>query len=259
MREYGFSEKWTDRKYKAAYTIGHTLGFVAELKRINTVSIWDFTAGPGIDPKGRRNVLLNIIDGFCVSSSLHKLRCVGIEDDPDRHKQLAESISGSGYSQQVTTRCGEFSKVVSPGEISGWGAVLFDPRPKKEAIVDTHDLVRLSGGLDIISYWSLTTLNRLKLEPDKWLSMVTVNGRDNVLWNDPPTGNGSDNRFQWAWLWASRARLNGPFNVPGYGTIKGLNRRSDYKWLRTNKALPRQLELFPRFLEEKCTKLTGNI
>lgn len=244
MRDYGVSEEWTDKKYKAAYTIGYTIGFIANLKRINTVWIWDFTAGQGIDPAGQRNVLLNVIDGFCVSNSLRRLRCVGIEADPYRHSKLVEAIQKSGYSQQVSTRCGLFSNVVSPGEVTGWGAVLFDPVPNKIAIADTQDLVRLAGTLDVISYWSLTTLNRLKIEPQEWLQMVTVNGRDNVLWNDPPVGKGSNNRFQWAWLWASRAKLKGPFEAKGGGTIRVLNRRSNYKWQRTNKMLPRQLELF---------------
>lgn len=244
MRDYGVSEEWTDKKYRAAYTIGFALGFIAELKKINTVWIWDFTAGQGIDPTGQRNVLLNVIDGFCVSNSLRQLRCVGIEADSHRHEKLVKSIEKCGYSQQVSTRCGLFSDVVSPGEVTGWGAVLFDPVPNKIAIADTRDLVRLAGNLDVISYWSLTTLNRLKIEPQEWLQMVTVNGRNNVLWNDPPVGKGSNNRFQWAWLWASQAKLKGPFKADGGGEIKALNCHSNYKWQRTNKTLPRQLELF---------------
>ena len=245
MRDYGVSEEWTDKKYKAAYTIGFALGVIADLKRINTVCIWDFTAGQGIDPNGQRNVLLNVIDGFSLSNCIRRLRCVAIEADPHRHKRLVDAIEKYGFSRQVSTRCGLFSDVVLPGEVSGWGAVLFDPVPNKYAIADTKDLVRLSGNLDIISYWSLTTLNRLKIEPQEWLKMVTVNGRDNVLWNDPPVGKGSNNRFQWAWMWASRAKLKGPFTAEGKGTIKVLNRQKDYKWQRTNKTLPRQLDLFP--------------
>lgn len=244
MRDYGISEEWTDKKYKAAYTIGSVLGFIAELKKINTVWIWDFTAGPGIDPNGQKNVLINVIDGFCLSSSIRRLRCVAIEDDPHRHGKLVESIKKSGYSQQVSTRCGSFANVVSPGEVTGWGAVLFDPVPNKKAIADTQDLVRLAGNLDIITYWSLTNLNRLKIKPQEWLKIITVNGRNNVLWNDPPVGKGSNNRFHWAWLWASQAKLKGPFEFNDGGKIKVLNPCKDYKWQRTNKTLPRQQELF---------------
>jgi hypothetical protein len=234
-REYDKGDKdstyhWTVEKYKNARSIGVALGLIAKAKNIGTVCLWDFTAGVGVDDRGNPNVLLNTIAGFHEARCTASLRVVAVEEDKERHLQLVQSLQEFGYSDFVETRCGLFSEVVLPGEVSGWGAVLFDPVPDKFAISDTDDLVRLAGNLDIVSYWSLTNLKRLKMTADKWLSQVTVGSRNKFLWNDPPVGEGSNNSFQWAWLWATNAELNGPF-----GGIKKLNRAKNQKWLNTNR------------------------
>jgi hypothetical protein len=229
-RNYGISDNWTLEKYKSARNIGLALGLIAKAKNISTVRLWDFTAGVGVDDQGNANVLLNTIAGFMESGCGDALRVVAVEEDESRHVQLVNSVRDFGYSHFVETRCGLFSEVVRPGEVNGWGAVLFDPVPDKLAIGDTEDLVRLSGNLDIISYWSLTNFKRLSMTADKWLARLSIGSRNKFLWNDPPVGAGSKNRFQWAWLWATNAQLNGPF-----GTIKKLNRSTNQKWLNTNR------------------------
>lgn len=229
-RDYGKSDNWSLEKYKSAKDIGFALGIIAKAKNIGTVRLWDFTAGVGIDDQGHANVLLNVIDGFRRTGCGDALKVVAIEEDEKRHSQLVKSLAAFNYLGLVETRCGLFSEVVSPGETSGWGAVLFDPVPDKLAIRDTEHLVKLAGDLDIISYWSITNLKRLSMNADQWLSEVAIGSRTKFLWNDPPVGAGSRNMFQWAWLWATNAQLNGPF-----GSIKRLNRSTNQKWLNTNR------------------------
>lgn len=229
-RDYGKSDIWTLEKYKSAKDIGFALGLIAKAKNIGTVCLWDFTAGVGIDDQGNANVLLNVIEGFNKTGCGDALKVVAIEEDTRRHAQLAKALANFQTFGSVETRCGLFSEVVLPGETTGWGAVLFDPVPDKLAVNDTEDLVQLAGDLDIISYWSITNLKRLCMNADQWLSEVAIGNRNKFLWNDPPVGAGSRNMFQWAWLWATNAQLNGPF-----GSIKRLNRSTNQKWLNTNR------------------------
>ena len=242
-REYGASEDWTERKYSAAKAVGTALAIIAGAKKISSVNIWDMTAGPGIDSQGRKNVLLNVLEGFCSEGDKERLRCCAIEGDEDRCESLYHALENHGYSDIVETRCGLFSEVVKEGEVKGWGLVLFDPVPDKAAIDDANDLTRIAGGMDIATYCSATALKRLEMKPHQWLDLITTNGRQNCLWNDPRLGKGSGNAFQWMWLWASRAKINGPFRSNGE-VIKPFGKK-DHKWLYANNELSEQKEFWP--------------
>jgi hypothetical protein len=175
-RKYNSSEDTVDKNdlfFNWQKAAGGTLNYSPGLKNANYFYHVDLTAGPGIDDRGNRNVLLRSIDAHMVAGVFSRMRYIAFEEDRERYERLCHSLKSEGLlSETEVVKSGKV--VVMPGlfgDFHGWlrgllagqiGEVCFDPVPDGNSIIDAKLIASIfPENMSISSYVGQTGMARV--------------------------------------------------------------------------------------------------